>query len=227
MSPVSPEPAQHHFVSQYKTGDEVTVTVNGRKFITVFHGQGLQTFKENPIMRDVFNAWFGLLAEAGETDSVNVLIKAGFESGSYTIDNFLTYYSSIGLPVDNLFRMRSIPKVIIRNPVWEEQDYSELSNQAWAELMALIGEPYEHNGNEAVRHIFDVVRSGAWKTVDGVFTSGTQTIDRVVVEFLRSRNIDPYLLDAETEGMLPELSGFLTHLRTKPFRAESEGENAL
>jgi hypothetical protein len=220
-----PSPHKGRFISQYVVGDEVPVTVDGREFMTIFHGNGEQSFKGNPILQDIFSEELDQSAGGLKFSSYSHMLGEGFDNGSYSVDDLLSYYTSIGFSVPKLDKLRFFPNISIRNPVWEEHDFTLLTSAAWVELMALIDEPYEHAGNDAVRHIFNVVSSGEWKSSNGSFITGTETIDRVVVDFIYSRNIDPYTLETTT-GMSEELDRFISHLRLKPYRFVKKVSNA-
>jgi hypothetical protein len=205
-------------MTEYKTGDEIIVTIGSREFTTVIDKHGTQRFKKNTVINawvdasgKEFEKWLRTDRTTPEPFNLNVL---GLEylRGEHTLDDMLTFYTSIGYSVSGFSDLSFFDDLDIRNPIWEEDHYKKLSSKALVEFMSLINEPYEHNGNEAVRFIFDVVRDGKWTTDDnGNFIAREDTIDRVIYSFLEHRNMEPYNILIK-EDTSEELKAFLKNL---------------
>jgi len=203
-------------MTKYNEGDEITVTVGGRKF-TTFITDGVQRFKTNTAISAyvdaggrAFNAWNRSDRTTPEPYTLNDLATE-YQEGKHTQDDMLTLYTSIGYSVAGFADLSLFHDLDIRNPVWEDEHYAKLSSKAFEELMGLINEPYRHNGDEAVRFVFDTVSEGKWKVNKGDLVNGTDTIDRVVLGFLGAREIEPWDIEVK-EDTSDELKGFLKHL---------------
>ena len=203
-------------MTKYNEGDEIIVTVGGRKFTTVIT-DGVQRYKANTAVEAFVNAsgeayevWIRTDRSTPEPFSLNTLIMEYF-NGKHTLDDMLTLYTSFGYSVSGMMDVSIFSELDVRNPLWEDEHYAKLSSKAFEELMGLINEPYRHNGDEAVRFVFDAVSDGKWKVNKGDLVNGTDTIDRVVLGFLGAREIEPWDIEVK-EDTSDELKGFLKHL---------------
>lgn len=203
----------------HNTGDITTVVINGRKFITIIDDKGTQRFKGNTAVRAFVDAsivewekWLRTDRSQPEPYSLNDLVM-GFYEGKHTLDEIIELYSNIGYSLGGFSDASADWDVTIRNPLWEENDYKVLPGKVWVELMGLIGHEYQHNGNEAVRYIFEVHREGNWDTDDkGNFVARNETIDRIVYAYLEKHEIEVEDIEPEEESS-DELKTFLTHLK--------------
>ena len=205
-------------MTKYNVGDTVLITVGDREFTTVIDEHDVQRFKVNSVINaynDTVSAewdkWMYSDRSMPEPFGLNML-AVEYAHGKHSLDDMLTFYTSIGYSVAGFSDLSYFEELDIRNPIWEQNDYRKLSSKAFAELMELIEEPYEHSGNEAVRYVFDVVRDGKWTTDNaGNYIAASDTIDRVVYSFLGTKDIEPWdiLVKDETSQ---ELKDFLKHL---------------
>lgn len=186
-------------MSKYNVGDEIEITVGDRKFVTIIDEQGVQRFKANTAIKAfvdastaAYNEWIVSDRSTPEGFNLNTLAEEYYK-GLHTLDDMLTLYTSFGYSVAGFADVSYFERLDIRNPLWEETHVKKISSAAVVELMALISEPFEHSGNEAVRYISDAVMAGRLTTDGkGNYVALGDTIDRVFFPFLETRGLDPW-----------------------------------
>ena len=188
-------------MSKFNVGDVIPVIVGDRKFTTVIDKHGVQRFKVNTVLNAfadgttaAWDNWRAAGRHGKEPYSINDLTRE-YHEGKHSFDDMLTFFTSIGYSVGGFCDISIFADLDVRNPLWEKDDLKVLSSDALAEFMALINEPYEHNGNESVRYFTEVVFSGKWNTDHsggrGVYVAKSDTIDRVIRGYLYTKGISP------------------------------------
>jgi hypothetical protein len=203
-------------MTNYNVGDEIPVIVGSRTFITIIDVNGTQRFKENTVINAFVNASQEAYSRFTATRTgpmpytLNDLSVEYYE-GKHTLDDMLTFYTSIGYSVTGLSDLSYFEELDIRNPIWESDHYNSLSSKAYTELMELIGVPYKSSSDEPSRFLFDAITSGKWVVKEGNITNGTDTIDRVICLFLEKKEIEPWDIEVK-DSTSDELKGFIKHL---------------
>ena len=203
--------------SGFHEGDVTIVKIGDRKFPTIII-DGVQCFQADTVTVALYDAmiaghsaWWRTNNDAPQPYNLNSL-SVEYSQGKHTLDSMLTFYANIGYSVRELTYLSEFYGLDIRNPLWEYNHYARLSNQAWAELMGLIGHEYQHNGNESVRYLFDVERDGKWRTEEGCFVAKSETIDRIVLAYLKKYSISVEDIEVE-DDTCDELKAFMKHLK--------------
>lgn len=203
-------------MTNYNTGDEIPVIVGDRTFTTIIDANGVQRFKVNTAINAFVNASTVAFNRHNSTRRGpapytlnNLAIE--YHEGKHTLDDMLTFYTSIGYSVSGFCDLSYFQNLDIRNPAWEDSHYTSLSSKAYAELMKLIGVPYETSNDEPSRFLFDATVSGKWIVKEGTILNGTDTIDRLIYSFLAEKEIEPWDVEVK-DSTSDELKGFLKHL---------------
>jgi len=205
-------------MTDFSVGDEIPVTIGRRTFTTYIDKHDVQRFKRNTVIEafvdasgENFEEWLKTDRTTPQPFNLNTL-AVEYHEGKHTLDDMLTFYTSINYSVAGLADVSYFEGLDIRNPVWEADHYTKFSSEALKELMNLINEPYKHMGNDSVRFFHDAVRYDKWTTDgEGYYINRDDTIDRVILDFLATREIEPWDIKVE-ETTLDELKGFLKHL---------------
>lgn len=202
-------------MTEYKHGDKINVKIGDRTFETIIDKRGVQRFKENTVISafykastEAYNDWMRTGREGSAPFNLNTLAKE-YHAGKHTLDDMLTFYTSFGYSVDGFADVSFFEGLEIRNPVWEAGHFKSLSSRALQELMGLANIPFRHNGDESVRFFFEVVRYGKWGVKDGDYVALSDTIDRVLIPYLRSKGFEPWDIKP-TDETSDEVKSILT-----------------
>ena len=186
-------------MSKFSVGDEVTVTINGTRFLTVITNEG-QYFKRNSVAIELFN--------------LENPLPTFFELSSddrHSLDGIVRFYDTFGYSLDLLKSKDFLDVLEVRNPVWEENDWMEIRNTTFAELMKIAGLPYEHSGNASTRYVHDAIMAGKWAVKMVNYVAASDTITRVLRKFFIEQGIQISELEVP-EDASDEVKAFLKTL---------------
>lgn len=201
-------------------GSIIPVRVGSRTFDTVIV-KGVQRFVANTVISAFvddsiasFNKWLqvGRREGAPEPYGLNTL-AIEYHQGKHSLDDMLTFYTSIGYSVAGFADLSFFEELDIRNPVWEKDHYQSLPPRVLEELMEICGIQYESSSDVCARYFHDAIRRGEWNTdrETGDWISDGYTVTQVVRSFLNSQDVN--VDDLSIEDSSDELKAFVEHLR--------------
>jgi hypothetical protein len=203
-------------MTNYRPGDQITVLVDGKPYITTIDDRGVQRFKKNSIVESIldnsteaFNAWNRGGHQGPQPWNLNTLIMDYYE-GKHTTEEMVDFYTGSGYSVAGFAGLGWVQdKMVIRNPVWEENHATRLSSAAWYELVALAGVPYTSSSDQPSLFSVEMLAMGRWTTTnDGYYVAKKDTINNIVDEFLTGHDLQIWDLKVDDTAS-DELREFL------------------
>ena len=97
---------------KYKPYDEIIVKLNGKEYISYIDSKGVQRFKTNSVVNDIFNIF-----------NINLnTLSFNFLQGKYTKQEWIEFYTMIDYSLDGFSCLSDFQDVEIENPLWEDED---------------------------------------------------------------------------------------------------------
>lgn len=202
-------------------GSIIPVRVGSRTFDTVIV-QGVQRFVANTVISAFvddsivsFNKWLQVGRREGAPGPYGLNTLAfEYHEGKHSLDDMLTFYTSIGYSVSGFSDLSFFEDLDIRNPLWEQDHYQSLPPRVLEELMEVCGIQYESSSDVCARYFRDAVIRGEWNTdrETGDWISAGYTVTQVVRSFLNSQDVN--VSELATENASDELKAFVEHLRS-------------
>ncbi|KKN46796.1 hypothetical protein LCGC14_0669240 [marine sediment metagenome] len=99
-------------MKNYKSGDKITILINGQSYETYIDEHGVQRFPTNTVLDYLFNV--------GRLDLNQLCID--YQNGKFDKDDYMKLNMDLGYSICGFADLSSFEDYEIINPVWNEDD---------------------------------------------------------------------------------------------------------